>query len=228
MTLQTILDRIALHDNQLDLVAGGDDVVRGLACVNLVQDWFEALAASYPEFLASHNLLYTAQNTETTDWPVRLLRLDSLWYVDADTGRPVYELDVIPKSGGQVLSRPGILGQLVLTANQGTGAPREFTGTGPGGQFYWSPLPDAEYWIRAYGLWTREDYTLVTDTFAYPDNVSVPLSMLAAKVFKAGLDRDLAAIEGLAAQAFGPAIKALQGFMRTEPTRRVYEDIHDT
>jgi hypothetical protein len=231
LTVQTIFDTVMALDNERDLISGGDEVARGLVIVSTVTKWLESEAALMPGALTTHNLLYTAANTETSSWPANLLRLDALWYVDSATNRPVWELDPIQGVGHHVPGFSWPLSELVLTGSASTitGKPKEYAASGPGGQFYWAPLPDAEYWIRGYGLWALADnyFSLATDTFPFPSSLRLPFSIACVHLFKTGLDGDLTAVEALLKTTFRRTLKGLQRFNRSEPQSRVYSEVHD-
>lgn len=229
MLIQTIFDRMMIFDNTLGLESGGDDVSRGLIVCDMVSDWMEAEAATIEGCLGTHNLLYTAENTETTDWPERLLRLDSLWYIDASTGRPVWELDPIQGVGNHVPGMTWPLSEMVLSgsAPNVAGKPKEYAATGPGGQFYWVPMPDAEYWIRGYGLWSTINFESADSIFPFPSTVSLPFSGMASYLMKIGLDRELTSIETFVRASLRPVLKGLKKFNKTMPDSRVYSEVHD-
>lgn len=226
MTLQTIFDRMSLYDNQLDLISGGNDVVRGLTAVNMVQDWFELAAADIVDLLQTHSTLTTTASTETTNWPTGLLRLDGHPFLLDSNGVQVRELSKIDQTGGHQPAFPWPLDQVSgLVIN---GAPWEYYAQGQGGKFYWSPKPDAVYTIRVYGLWAVADYTAASDTFGYPDSVALTLVPHAAQVFRIGLDKDFSAQQSTAVSAFRAVAKALRSQVREGPVSRVYSDHHDT
>lgn len=229
MTLQTIFNRMMIFDNTLGLEVGGDDVSRGLTVCDMVIDWLEAEAATIEGCLQTHNLLYTAENTETTDWPERLLRLDSLWYIDPNTGRPVWEVEPIQGIGNHIPGMSWPLSEMVMTgaASNVTGKVKEYTASGPGGQFYWVPLPDAEYWIRGYGLWSAVDFESADSIFPYPSTVTVPFSGMASYLMKIGLDRELTSIETFVKASLRPVLKGLKKPNHTMPDSRTYSEVHD-
>lgn len=224
MTIQVLFNRVMALDNERDLIAGGDDVTRGLVLVNMVQDWFEAVAAGYAEILRTHSTFTTTASGETTTWPTGLLRLDSLWYENSN-GEPVWELEPLDREGGHVPGPAWPFAEMIESPlNLGT--PREYDAAGPGSVFYWSPKPDAVYTMRAYGLWAKADYAAAGDTFLYPDSVALVIVPFVAKAFKAGLDRELGSIQSAAGDAFRPVIEALRGFNRTGAGSRRYSEIH--
>lgn len=228
MTLQILFDRMMVLDNQLDLLAGGDDVTRGLVIVNLVQDWWELVAAEYAEFMGTDSTFTTTLNTEKTTWPTGLLRLDGEpWLLDSNS-RPIRAITQIQGVGAHVAGAAWPYSELSASVAEGSGAPREYWANGPGGNFYWTPIPDAVYTIRGYGLWAKSDYTTAANTFAYPDSVAAAVLPQAVKLFRIGLDRDLEGVQAAAGDLFRPTIKGLRGFNRNRAPSRQYYDVHDT
>lgn len=227
MTIQTIFNRMMLHDNQLDLVSGGDDVARGLVAVNLVQDWWEMVAAGIPRLCQTYDTLLTVTDQEHTVRPTGLKRIDALWML-ASTGRQAFKLDTIDMDGAQSGGGLSTLLDLVVGGGPtGAGQPREYYDGGRGGRILWSPIPDAVYTLRAYGLWEVADYTAAGDTFGYPDEVALAMVPFATKLFRVGLDRDTEKTQSMAEAAFRQAAKNMRP-TRTEPQSRVYGDAHDT
>ena len=84
MTIATLLDYCALFDAELELESDGIDEARAITAINLVQDWFEGIAAGQSEILQRYSTLTTTASTEVSSWPTGLLRLDALWYLDTD------------------------------------------------------------------------------------------------------------------------------------------------
>jgi hypothetical protein len=207
-----------LADNELDLVASGDDVSRGLVAVNLVQDWFELMAAQESGVCQSTDSVSIGSGFEYTSFPADLLRMDGdPELLDATTLLPIGELTYIDKVGGHR--------RAPFAAN--SGCPAEYWTEGPGGRFYWSPQPDANYEVRIYGLWAKADYTIASDTFLYPDSVAVLVSQFGPLILRTGLDRDLSGVQSLVKQAAKDVIEALKGFRRVDAPSRVYTEIHE-
>lgn len=226
MTIQDIFNRMMLYDNQLSLLAGGDDVTRGIWAINLVTDWFEARAVRRSDVLQTDETFDTTANTEKTAWPSRLMRLDSLWRLDSD-GYQVCELDPIDKSGGHQEGTKFPF-QFVTGSSRSLGPPEAYRGRGQGGQFYWQPRPDAVYTMRAYGLWAVADYTAAANTFAHPDSVALVLAPFATKVFRIGLDRELLGVHQASESAFDAVLDALDGQGENQTAGYNYSEPHDT
>jgi len=227
MTIQEIFDRMMLYDNQLDLIAGGDDVTRGLTAINLCQDWWEAVAAKVAGLCQTTSTFTTTANQEHTTWPTTLRRIDSLWLLDSNS-KPVRELDPIDREGGHVPTLHFPFSALLVNGSTQNGAPMEYRAQGQGGNIYWAPTPDAVYTIRGYGLWAVSAYTAAANTFGSPDAVALALVPFATKLMRIGLDRSVATIEAECKKAFRTVIGSLDNQVATGADSRVYEDIHDT
>ena len=226
MTIQTIMNRMMLADNQLALESGGDDVTRGLTAVNLAQDWFEMVAARYGKLLMITGSTSTTANQEYTTWPTTLKRLDSLWMLDSNSN-PIYELDEVDVIGGHVPSAGMPFPWMVLSGSVNPGRPDGFFPEGPGGRIYWSPKPDAIYNLRVYGFYAASDYTAAANTFAYPDEVALFIAPWATRAFRVGLDRDFVAVQEEAMKAAQEVCESLGSHTQTGPASRVYSDFHD-
>lgn len=228
MNIQTLFNRMMLYDNELSLIdATGDDFLRGITAVNLVQDWWEAVAAAISGLCKTKNTIDTTANQETTDWPLTLARIDKVWLLDA-AGNQVREVTPIHEEGGHIPDLPYPVSAVSLSGVMNTGAPFQYAYDGPGGQLYWSPKPDAVYTLRVFGLWTKADYASADDEFLYPDVVALAIPPFAVQVMRLGLDRDLEAIQRSAEGAFARAVKALKRPVQSEPLAREYSEIHDT
>jgi hypothetical protein len=225
MTIQTLFDRMSLYDNQLSLIVGGDDVTRALTAINLVQDWWEMRAALRGGACQTADTFTTTANTETTTWPTNLMRLDSLFRLDAN-GYQVAEMHPIQRDGGH---RPGLSWLARISAGVASvGAPGGFYAKGQAGLIYWAPTPDAVYTMRGYGLWAADDYTAAANTFAYPDAVALGIVPFAVKLFRTGLDRDLGPTHQAANAAFDDALDLFENQVDMGADSRVYTEFHDT
>ena len=230
LTVQSIFDTITAIDNERSLAAGGDEVTTGLIIVATVTKWLESEASLIEGVLATHDLLYTAENVETTDWPTELMRLDALWYIDTNTARPVYKIEKIQGIGNHTPGLTWPYSPLMFGSSSSvTGKPREYAGSGPGGQFYWAPLPDDEYIIRAYGLWAAPDnfYADASTAFPYPSTLRLPFAAMCDRLFRTGLDRDTSEIKELAGTTFRKELNGLARFNQDGPDSRVYSEVHD-
>lgn len=232
MTIQTLFDRASLYDNQLDLIAGGDDVARGLVAVNLVQDWWEMAASEYANLCQTYSTFTTVADQEYTEWPTALLRLDvdddgyGFFLLDAN-GVQIRAIEPIDKVGGHRPAFPLANWPIdQITGNPQFGAPWEFYASGQGNRIMWAPTPDAVYTIRAYGLWAKADYTAAADTFLYPDSVALALAPFVAALFKIGLERGADKVQGQAEAAFRRVAKTMSRQVHRGGQSRTYSQFH--
>lgn len=220
---QVLLDGMELLHPELQLQAGEADVTRGLFALNRAQDAFEALLAQYPNMLGSASgTVTTAAATETTTFPSGVLRIDSLWYIDASTSRPAYRLGDLTESGGHSVTNTW---PYTLISTTTGGKPRAYWTNGT--NIYWAPLPDATYTVRYYGLAVKSDIA-AAGTFAYPDICILPFATFAAKLVRIGLDDPTAGLDALARETFGPVLKTLGNFQRTGGAAFRYTTVHNT
>jgi hypothetical protein len=223
MTGQSLLDRMELFNPELQLQPGEEDVTRGLLALNVAQDYFESLAAARPRISGdSTGTVVTADSTETTAFPSGLLRVDRLQTLNASTQRPRRELVPLERTGGQAVNGTWPL-NLIDTASGGE--PRAYWTNGT--SIYWSPLPDAVYTVRYYGLSAAADIT-AGGTFAYKDIVSIPLASFATRLLKIGLEDPTADLASLAQEAFKATLDSLQNFNRDGAKGLEYREVHIT
>ena len=229
MTLSTILDYIELFDSELDTGTGETDEARSITAINLVQDWFEGIAAGQSEVLQRYSTLTTTASTEVSSWPTGLLRLDALWYVDTTQtpNLPMWPLEPIYETGGH---RPALSWPETIVLTSSTGKPRRYYATGPhtAGRIFWEPVPDAVHTIRYYGFIAATDYTARSDTFAYPDPVSDIFAQEATKILRMGRDDEIAELKQRAAGSLTLALNMCRGFWNDEAGARHYSESHDT
>lgn len=227
MTIQTLFNRAMLYDNQLDLIAGGDDVARMIIALDMVQDWFELVAMGVADVFQTDQTFATVAAQDYTTWPANLMRIDNLYLLDAN-GNQVRLLDPIDVTGGYMPTLPWPLSMVTTTGVFSLGAPREYEGQQQGGKIRWTPTPDLVYTIRGYGLWAVADYATAADTFLYPDTVALAFVPHAVQVMRTGLDRDMAATQAAAEAAFRLLIKSFSKTIHTGPDSRVYSEMHET
>ena len=229
MTIATLLDYMTVFDNELEVEADGTDETRAIRALNIVQKWFEAVAAGESEMLQRYSSLTTTANTEVTTWPSGLLRLDSLWYVDTDNtpNLPQWALEPMYETGGH---RPSMSWPETVTLSLTTGKPRRYYATGPhtAGRIFWEPVPDTSYTIRYYGLIAESDYTARTGTFAYPDPCAPAFAQEAAKILRIGRDDSINDLQRQATVSLGAALKACRSWWNDENTGRHYAEEHST
>lgn len=223
MTAADLLTRMQVIDNELEIASGGDDETKCLAALDMAQDYMESVAASMPRIGSAKTTIATVANTETTDWPSSLKRVDSLWYIDSATNLPAWELTPIHNVGGH---RPSSAFPYNLVVNPGTGAPRQYGYDED--YFYWLPVPDAVYTIRVHGLSARTALTSRSVTFGWDDECSVPLAAFACRLLKMGIDDPTDALQALAEEAFVPVLRSLRKRVRQSPQGRAYTEHHTT
>lgn len=222
MTGQSLLDRMELLNQELQLQSGEADVTRGLLALNVAQDLFETLCAQQPNIFGSQSgTVTTTSGVEYTAYPTGLLRLDGMDYLHPTTLLPVWPLRHVNSIGGHAYSVPSF----VLTAAAGGASPWGYWTNGS--RIYWAPLPDGTYSIRYYGFIAASDIT-ASGTFAYPDIVALPLAVLAGRLMKMGIDDPVTDVAALASEVIGNTIKSLVGFVRDGAESLRYTHIHDT
>lgn len=224
MTIADILSKMGVLDNELDTSSGGADESRSLSALDMAQDAFESVIAGVPEILGTVSTMTTAASTETTTWPSTLMRVDSLWMIDATTSRPSYKLNDIQDVGGQAQTNP--FWPVTGSINPSPGAPwGYFTNRA---NFYWAPLPDAVYTIRVYGYYEKTALTLRTQTFELPNQVATPMASFAVRMMSIGVGDSEEEVRRLANELYTPVIKMLQSPSVQRPQSRVYSRIHTT
>lgn len=220
-TGQTVLDTMEVLFPELQLQSGEGDVVKGLVALNRAQDVFESHAAQYPElFGGSVSTVTTTSGQEYTTYPSDLMRLDGLDFIDPSTSLPKWALQPIRRRGGHRWAG-GWYWQLIST---GSGEPRAYWTNGT--RIYWDPIPNGTHTVRTYGFTSATDIT-AGGTFLYPDAVILPLSIVAVKIIRSGLDDAVQAYESLALDAFNPVLDQLSGFRRDTPPQYEYSRNHD-
>jgi hypothetical protein len=221
MTGQSLLDRMELLNQELQLQSGETDVTRGLVALNVAQDHFESLAAVRRGLAgAGTGTVNTSASTESTALPSGLLRLDRLQLLDASTSRPKRELTRLSRVGGHAVHSTWPAN---LLATASSGEPTAYWTNGA--SIYWSPLPSGTYTVRWYGLTAASDLT-AGGTFAYPDIVALPLAALAVRLMKMGLDDNAQDVQGLASEVFTDVLNTLDRFHRDGGTGLEYTQVH--
>lgn len=222
MTAADLLDRMELFDAELETGSAEKDETRALLALNVAMDYFESVAATFPKIFQSHSTISTTASTETTTFPSGLLRLDDLWFIDATTLRPSYQLRNLQDTGSHVASLPWPL--TIALAPGSPGQPRAYYASQS--RIYWAPLPDAAHTIRYYGLIAATDFATRATTFAYPDDVSLPMASFATKVLRIGRDDPIQELESQANDFFVPVLRRHQRLIRTRPSSRYYGEVH--
>ena len=226
MTIATILSRMQVLDNELDTASGGADETRAISALDMAQDAFEIYIANHPDLLGTAANTTTTADTETTTWPTGLMRIDTMWKMDtaASPNVPEYEIDVIQDVGGHRASVTWPWG--FTGSNLSRGAPRGcYTNRAA---LYWSPLPDATYTVRIYGLYAKTDLASRAATFEYPDQVSLPMAAFAVRCMKIGVADPADALQGLADELYAPTLNMLRQPTRQRAQSRQYSQVHTT
>ena len=229
MTIATLLDYLQIFDVELRVEKDAQDESRAIRAVNIVQKWFEGIAAGESEMLQSYSTLTTTASTEVSSWPTGLLRLDSFWYVDTTQtpNLPQWQLEPMYETGGH---RPSMSYPESVVLSNTTGKPRRYYATGPhtAGRIFWDPVPDDAWTIRYYGLIAASDYTVRTGTFAYPDSCAPVFAQEAAKILRMGKDDSITDLQRQAAGSLTVALKACRGWWNDVAGGRAYSETHDT
>ena len=222
MTGQSLLDRMEVLNQELQLQPGEVNVTKGLTALNMSQDYFESVAAVRPKVLGSKTgTVVTAANTEYTAYPDNLLRIDRMQVLDSNS-RPAAELDPRRRVGGHAITASWPLN---LVGYSTPGYPRGYETSG--GVIWWDPLPDAIYTVRWYGFQAASDIT-ASGTFAYLDVVALPLAAFACRLLKLGVDDPTQDIQSLAVETFKPVLDTLSLFNRDGASGFEYTEIHNS
>lgn len=222
-TVADILDLMELIDQELDVDAGEADEANAILAITQAQHYLETLAAALPRTFQTVTTVTTTANTETTTWTSALLRLDALWYLDANSN-PIRKLTRIDEVGGHVPTLPWPLDLTVGAA--GTGAPYGYYGNMA--NFYWLPKPDATYTLRIYGLLEQTRFTARANTVFYPYRTHLALAQFAAKILSLGVGDSASDLDTLGGQLFTPMFRQLRKFDRSKPMSRHYSQVHST
>lgn len=220
---QDLLNYMEVLNAELQLQPGEANTGKGLAALNMAQDFFETVAAQRPKILGSTTLapLVTTANLEFSVFPPGLLRIDSIWIQDSNS-RPIYQLRPVRKSGGHWGATQWPQSLFVST---GTGKPVFYEANGTA--VFWSPIPNGVYTMRVYGFSRAADIT-TTSTLAYDDGVGLPIATFACRLIKTGLDDDPAALTQLATDTFNPILDTLSSFQRDGASSLEYSMEHTT
>lgn len=220
MTGQNLLDRMELLNQELQLQSGEADVTRGLLALNVAQDTFEGVLATYPDILGgSVGTVTTTDGQEYSTFPSGVLRIDALDFLDPNSGLPSWPVIRAHQPGGHAYVNGGVD---TITAE---GEPQFYWTNGT--RIYWSPVPDGAHDIRYYGFAAASDVS-AGGTFAYPDTLALPFALFAVKLMKAGIDDPIQNFTQLAQEVFGPIIKTLSNFNRDSAAPMRYKYSHDT
>lgn len=226
-TGQDILNQMEILNPELQLQPGEQDVNKALLALNAALYWFENLLALQPDLLGdAKGTVTTVGNTETTVFPVGLLRIDKLQYIDSVTSRPVYDLIDIRATGGHITS-PGWPSNVYnfVSSTGASGRPVGYYTDGT--SIYWTPLPDSTYTVRWYGFQRMGDITAVA-TFPYDVSCMLPIASFAVRIIRVGLDDPIDNYQAIATEMLQPTIQMLANFKREKAPGYQYHNIHST
>lgn len=228
MTAADLLNALGVFNNELNLAAGESDEDRGLKALDMAQSLFEAVAGAEARVLstARDDEVETTANTETSDWPSDLLRLDGAWLLDPVSGLPVWEVTNIYKAGGQASAASSVWPLSLVSPTSVPGAPRRFYPDES--KFWWQPIPDGTYPIRVYGCWRGNNLTDRSVVFSYPDECEIPIASVAARLIAKSVDDPTDELAEMSKEWFKPIIKRLRNKVRARPEPREYRYFHTT
>jgi hypothetical protein len=222
-TGQNILDLMEDMHPELQLQSGESNAPRGLRLLNAAQDVFETVIAQYPDVLGGTiGTITTTASTESTTFPTGVMRLDSLWFVDAGTSLPSYPLETLQEVGGHSWHRQW---PHHLVTSTTTGKPRSYWTDGS--KIYWDPLPSGTHTVRYYGFKSADDIT-ASGTFSYPGAAMFPLAVFAVRMARTGVDDPVDDYTALAATLFTPLVESLTRFHRVRARGYQYQYSHET
>ena len=228
MTIASVLTKMSVLDNELDVSSGGADETRSISALDMAQDAFEAFIANHPKLLGTVGTTTTTASTEATAWPTTLMRMDTAWLINTTStpNLPQWELDIIQDTGGHIPQGPWPFGSVWSSSPAGRGAPVAlFTDRA---NLYWKPLPDATYTVRIYGLYSKDEITSRAATFSYPDVVSVPMAAYAVRMLEMGIDDPSEEMAALADEIYTPVVNMLRRPTRQRAQSRQYQYQHTT
>jgi len=221
-TGQTLLNWMEILFPELQLQSGEADVTKGLLALNAAQDMLETHLVQFPDVMGSGTTdINTTANQEYTTYPTGLLRIDAIDMLDS-ASEVEYRLTPAKETGGHAFNRPWPWNVMMA---QTSGRPSRFWTNAS--RIYWDPTPDGVETLRVYGLIAASDIT-AGGTFAYPDICIVPLSVLAVKLLRIGLDDPVENYMNLSRETFNPVLEALDRFNRTGPSQYHFTRRHDT
>jgi hypothetical protein len=220
-TGQSILDFCEDLLPELQLQPGEGDVTKGLRLANAAQDYFEIIAADYPDFAGGVvGVIATVGAQESSPIPAGVLRIDRLQFLDDALQLPAWDLVNYKKVGGHAPTR---YWPYNISSTSILGKPRAYWSSG--NTIYWDPRPDAAHNVRYYGFAHQPDIT-AGGVFAYDDSVVLPLATFVCRVAKSGQDDDPSDLIALAKDLFKPCIDALTNYNRDTATGFEYRYAH--
>lgn len=225
MIVADLLNMTMQFDNEIDASAGGADESRMIISLNMATNYLESVAASLPKVLSRRgdNPIQTAANIESSPCPRDLLRIDKLWMIDTTTNNPIWPMTRIDEVGGHMPALPWPLNYVM---NPAPGQPRAYYADSD--TLYWLPVPNGVYSVRAYGVWSVDDYVDRDSQFLLPDLCALPIAAFATKYGTIALDDPTDEIQKVAVEMFTPVLRALRRRDRSRPTGKHYENFHTT
>lgn len=221
-TGQDLLNYMEVLHPELQNQVGEADVAKALLALNMAQDYMESILAQQPDLLGDKTGPLTAPSqVEKTRFPSDVLRLDALQLLSTVTGLPLYTLDDIRKTGGQV--SPDLY-PILDTITTGSRPLAYYT---DGSYVYWAPVPDQDYSLRWYGFQAQADLT-ASGTYNYADVTMLPLAVFAVRIIRTGLDDDITNYAKMATETFEPVVNLLGNFQRQRGAGFQYRYQHTT
>lgn len=220
-TVADIFSLMELLDGELETESGGVDEADALTAAIQAQHFFENFCATQPRVLQSTVNVTTTADTETTTWTSTILRLDGIWYLDANSN-PIHKLERIEEVGGHVPALPWP----VQVFSFSTGTPVAYYGNMA--NFYWLPKPNATHTIRIYGFIEQSRFTSRSSSVSYPYRTHLPMAQFATRLLSMGVSDSTEDLQSLAVQVYTPLMRQLRKFDRVQPHGRYYTEFHST
>ena len=199
--LDDILSNLSIFDTS------SSSQTRAIRSLNRAQDLLERFVGVKRDILATvDDSINQTVSQEYTALPLRTIRVDSVWFLDAATSRPTYEINAVRKPGGHRQSRPSPLFDTNSSSNS-PARPREYWWSHGDSRLYWDRDPDTTNSIRIVGFFGAADITLSPDsTFAYDDSFIIPIAAVANEVFRLRRHADWQELQTFANRYFQPVV----------------------
>lgn len=187
----------------------GSNQTRAVETLNHAQDFLETVIGAVEDLLPSvDDSVSQTVGQEYSSTPSRLLRIDSLWFLDASDSLPRYEITPIRNPGGH---RTGSSSPLFSVSSSSTGRPEGYWWARGASRVYWSRQPDATNNVRFVGFFGAADITIAPDsTFAYEDALIYPVAQVAATVFRFRRRDNWEEMRAYAMSVFEPVVVQMQ------------------
>jgi len=180
---------------------------RALRALNRAQDLLERFISRRSNVLTTvDDTMTQTVDQEYTALPSRTMRIDSVWFLSADTSLPEYELTAQRTPGGH---RQGTYTPLfdLNAASATNGRPYEYWWAHGADRLYWDRLPDTTNSIRVVGFFGAADMTETPDTtFAYDDSFILPIAAVATEVFRLRRRDSWEELQAFADRYFQPVV----------------------